>query len=185
MISIEQIRKLESKIQEVVELLNRYKTENHQLKDHLKACEAGRAELEALLNQYKDEQGEIEQGIIKALEQLDSIEDIVGNMKADGRKEEVDSSSETQIDLASAEDPEEEEDKEEIEIDIDANETGSSYAGMDPDDTYDQSATDGNDDANASGMNDNDTADSQESDETKEAPPSGEDDTDEDQLDIF
>jgi chromosome segregation ATPase len=83
MIRIDQIRKLETKIQEAVELISQYKEENRLLKNRLSNYEGRIAELENLIDQYRDEQGEIEQGIIKALEHLDSLEGVVGSLKED------------------------------------------------------------------------------------------------------
>ena len=75
MISIDQIQKLERKVQDVINLLGQYRDEGHQLRTRIQTYEQRIADLEGLIEQYKNEQGEIEQGIISTLEHLDNIGD--------------------------------------------------------------------------------------------------------------
>ncbi len=72
-----------------MELLRRYKDENAHIKEELAASEVRREELENDLKKHRDEQEEIEQGILKALDQLNNIEDVVGNLKKVGTRREV------------------------------------------------------------------------------------------------
>ena len=74
MISVEQIRLLESKVQAAVATLSSLQEENSMLKSKLTDYEKRIDELEYLIEEFKEEQTEIEQGIISALNKLDSLE---------------------------------------------------------------------------------------------------------------
>jgi predicted nuclease with TOPRIM domain len=83
MITLEQIRLLETKVQQAVDRIGRLMNENAALRRALESNEARVQELERIVSQFKDDQGKIEQGIINALAQLDSIEDTVGRLQND------------------------------------------------------------------------------------------------------
>jgi len=74
MIRVEQIRLLESKVQKAVSLLSSLQEENSLLKTRLGEYEKRVDDLEYLLEEFKEEQQEIEQGIISALNKLETLE---------------------------------------------------------------------------------------------------------------
>lgn len=74
MIRVEQIRLLESKVQKAVSLLSSLQDENSLLKTRLGEYEKRVDDLEYLLEEFKEEQQEIEQGIISALNKLETLE---------------------------------------------------------------------------------------------------------------
>lgn len=80
MLSLEQIRSLESKVTKAVTLLASFQEENKILKSRLAQYETRIEELEFMIEEFKEEQGEIEQGIISALEHLDTLENAVGGL---------------------------------------------------------------------------------------------------------
>lgn len=77
MISLEQIRQLETRVHTAVERIQTLKAENDALKLNLGQYEERIAELEKLVTAFKSEQEEIEAGIVSALSQLDALEDSV------------------------------------------------------------------------------------------------------------
>lgn len=79
MISLEQIRLLEQKVQAAVARIGQLKQENATLKEHLSSYQKRIDELEVLVESFKADQGQIEQGILNALAQLDQLEDEVTN----------------------------------------------------------------------------------------------------------
>lgn len=74
MIRVEQIRLLETKVQKAVSLLSSLQEENTLLKTRLGEYEKRVDDLEYLLEEFKEEQQEIEQGIISALNKLETLE---------------------------------------------------------------------------------------------------------------
>jgi chromosome segregation ATPase len=82
MISLEQIKQLESKVHGAVARIKTLTSENMTLKKRLEQYEARIGELEELISEFKNDQDEIEQGIVAALSQLDSLEDAVAQQTA-------------------------------------------------------------------------------------------------------
>lgn len=74
MIRLDQIRTLEERVKKAVALIDDLKEENRSLKDKLGSYHNRITELEVLIEDFKRDQGEIEQGIISAISQLDSLE---------------------------------------------------------------------------------------------------------------
>lgn len=74
MINIDQVRTLESKVKQAIQLITNLKGENQYLKTRLNDYESRIRELENLVNGFKNSQTEIEAGIINALEDLDQLE---------------------------------------------------------------------------------------------------------------
>lgn len=70
MVTLEQIRLLESKIVKAIEVLNRLNEENVRLKKR-------NEELEELAERLKDEKSRVEAGIVSALERLNQFEDAI------------------------------------------------------------------------------------------------------------
>jgi FtsZ-binding cell division protein ZapB len=85
MVTLEQVRQLETKIVKAIEYVNRVSGESSLLRDEnnllrgklddsLKRVE----ELEDLVQRFKEDQGRIEEGIIAALDRLNQFEDAIG-----------------------------------------------------------------------------------------------------------
>jgi chromosome segregation ATPase len=74
MITLEQIRRLQDKVETAVLRISELKSENSTLKNELDRHLNRIKELEDLINEFKDAQTEIEAGILSALDQLDRIE---------------------------------------------------------------------------------------------------------------
>jgi chromosome segregation ATPase len=85
MISLEQIRLLEARINKAVELIRGLKDENKTLRRAVNTAQTRMRELEKLVGDFKTDQQEIEQCILRALENLDRLEEEVTEKK--GRKE--------------------------------------------------------------------------------------------------
>lgn len=77
MISLEQVRALESRVEKAVALIASLRTENASLRSGLATADSRVAELEALVAEFQKDQARIEAGIIEALRKLDSFEDSV------------------------------------------------------------------------------------------------------------
>ena len=75
MITIEQIQKLDRKVQAVVERMGALKSENISLKGKLDQYQKRIGELEVMIDRFKQDQAQIEEGIVRALEKLDELED--------------------------------------------------------------------------------------------------------------
>ena len=73
MITLDQIRTLDSKVQQAVEEIESLREENSRLRDKLSAYEKKVSELEVLIDGFRNDQGEIEEGIQKALLRLDVL----------------------------------------------------------------------------------------------------------------
>jgi hypothetical protein len=84
MISLEQVRILEARVEKAVAFIASLRAENASLKDGLleaelrtEAAEARTAELEGLIKEFQKDQERIEEGIVQALRKLDAFEDAV------------------------------------------------------------------------------------------------------------
>ena len=74
MVTLEQIRQLDAKVAKAVELINQLRMENTALTEKLKNYQQRIDELEVLINDFKESQGEIEEGILHALSELDKLD---------------------------------------------------------------------------------------------------------------
>lgn len=83
MISLEQVKQLETRVHSAVARIRSLTAENTTLKENLSSYERRIDELEKLVSAFKSEQQEIEAGIIAALSQLDGLEDTVAETDAD------------------------------------------------------------------------------------------------------
>lgn len=79
MIGLDQIKLLESKVNKAVEQIRLLKEENKTLKRTVEKSQARMQELDGLVARFKSDQDEIEQGILRALKNLDKLEDEVGS----------------------------------------------------------------------------------------------------------
>lgn len=75
MITLDQIKQLDVKVRKAIDKINSLKSENIMLQDKLDTYQLRIEELEILIDTFKEDQGEIEHGIIDALNQLDSLEE--------------------------------------------------------------------------------------------------------------
>ena len=75
MLSLEQVKLLESKVTGTIEYVKKVSGENLQLKEKLVSFQKRIEELEALVQQFKENQSKIEDGILSALDRLNQFED--------------------------------------------------------------------------------------------------------------
>ena len=75
MITLEQIRLLESKITRAIDLIRVLKEENAALRKGLDSTQVRMKELESLVDGFKSDQREIESVIVRALHSLDDLEE--------------------------------------------------------------------------------------------------------------
>jgi len=75
MIHLDQIRLLESKTIKAIELINVLREENKALKKTIDTSQARMEELENLVQEFKSDQDEIEQSILRAMKNLEQLED--------------------------------------------------------------------------------------------------------------
>ncbi|MDR3123050.1 MAG: cell division protein ZapB [Treponema sp.] len=77
MVTLEQVRQLETKIGKAIDYVHRANSENVRLRGELDGCHKRIAELEEAVQRFREEQGRIEEGILAALVRLDEFEDAV------------------------------------------------------------------------------------------------------------
>ena len=94
MISLEQVKMLESKVSRMIEYIKKVNDENTRLKEKLDSYEKRTGELEILFQRFKDDQGRIEDGILSALDLLNQFEDAVESKLSGDSKERKASASE-------------------------------------------------------------------------------------------
>jgi len=75
MLSLEQVKLLESRVSKTIDHVKKVTGENLQLKEKLSSYQNRIEELEALIQQFKENQSRIEDGIISALDRLNQFED--------------------------------------------------------------------------------------------------------------
>ncbi|MBI9103407.1 MAG: hypothetical protein JEY99_13400 [Spirochaetales bacterium] len=75
MISLEQIQKLNIKVQNALDVIVSLREENVTLREKLSGYEKRMEELEVLVNSFSRDQDDIETGILNILQQLDKLED--------------------------------------------------------------------------------------------------------------
>ena len=81
MINLEQIQKLEARVTKAVELIKALKAENQSLRQTLDSEQSRMRELEALVGDFKSDQKDIEECILRALENLNELEDEIGDQQ--------------------------------------------------------------------------------------------------------
>lgn len=114
MITLEQIRLLDRKVNQAVEMIDSLKRENQMLSGKLESYQTKISELEVLLSSLKDDQSEVEQGFQKALETLSGIEE---DDTAPSPAEEPESIAAADETVAESDD-EDEQEEESAELDI-------------------------------------------------------------------
>ncbi len=75
MIRLEQIRLLESKINKAVKLIEMLREENAALKRSVDTAQKRMQELDGLVNEFKADQEEIEKSLLRAMKNLERLED--------------------------------------------------------------------------------------------------------------
>jgi FtsZ-binding cell division protein ZapB len=80
MITLEQVRLLETKITRAVDYVKKITGENSHLKEKLDSCQKRVDEMEALVQSFKDDQNRLEDGILAALDRLNQFEDAIGSV---------------------------------------------------------------------------------------------------------
>jgi len=75
MISLEQVKLLETKVSRAIDYVKKVTDENSSLKGKLDSYQKRIDELEVLVQQFKEEQNRIEDGILSALDRLNQFED--------------------------------------------------------------------------------------------------------------
>ncbi|MDR2029172.1 MAG: cell division protein ZapB [Treponema sp.] len=78
MVTLEQVRLLETKVAKAIDFVNRVTDENTLLEGKLETYRKRIDELEGLVQRFKEEQGRIEEGILSALDRLNQFEDAIG-----------------------------------------------------------------------------------------------------------
>ena len=78
-ISLEQVRLLESKVTKTIDYVKKVTEENTLLKGKLDTYQTKIAELEVLIQRFREDQSRIEDGILSALDRLNQFEDAVEN----------------------------------------------------------------------------------------------------------
>jgi chromosome segregation ATPase len=123
MINLEQIRLLEAKINTAVDLIASLREENRALKQAVDSAQSKMQDLETLVDDFKTDQGEIEECIMRAIQNLDRLEGDVSDSAA----------HQDTTAAPAAETPEREEDTPDISGAPAAQETPSAYLPDDPD----------------------------------------------------
>jgi hypothetical protein len=83
MVTLEQVKLLETKVIQTVEYVERISRENSQLQGKLDSYRKRIDELEVLIQKFREDQGRIEEGILAALERLNKFEDAIEKSIAD------------------------------------------------------------------------------------------------------
>ena len=79
MVTLEQVKLLETKVTRTIEYVKKVTEENSSFKEKLGSCQKRIDELEVLVQRFKEEQSRIEDGILSALDRLNQFEDAVEN----------------------------------------------------------------------------------------------------------
>ena len=77
MLSLDQVRLLENRVEKAVGKISSLTAENENLRAQLGTLQQRVRELEGFVNGFKDDQGKIEAGILNALEQLGALESAI------------------------------------------------------------------------------------------------------------
>ena len=86
MVSLEQVKLLESKVSRTIEYVKKVSEEKAQLKEKLDSYQKRIEELEILIQRFKEDQSRIEDGILSALDRLNKFEDAVESKLSAGTK---------------------------------------------------------------------------------------------------
>ncbi len=76
MLSLDQVRSLETRVAKALSYIDKLTSENAALRERLTGYEGRIKDLEILIQDFQQDQGRIEEGILNALEKLNAFEDI-------------------------------------------------------------------------------------------------------------
>jgi FtsZ-binding cell division protein ZapB len=77
MVTLEQVKLLETKVAKAIDFVKQVTEENNALKGKVDSYEKRIDELEILIRHFKEDQGRIEDGILSALDRLNQFEDAI------------------------------------------------------------------------------------------------------------
>jgi uncharacterized coiled-coil DUF342 family protein len=80
MVNLEQIKLLESKVTKTIDYVKKVTDENIRLKEKLDSYQVRIDELEVLVLKFKDDQNQIEDGILSALDRLNQFEGAIESL---------------------------------------------------------------------------------------------------------
>ncbi|QQO07377.1 cell division protein ZapB [Breznakiella homolactica] len=80
MVSLEQVKLLETKIAKAIEYIKQVTDENSRLKEKAEGYQRRIDELEEIVRHFKEDQSRIEEGIVSALERLNQFEDAIDHV---------------------------------------------------------------------------------------------------------
>ncbi|MCL2834091.1 MAG: cell division protein ZapB [Treponema sp.] len=80
MVTLEQVKLLDTRVTKTVEYIKKLTAENSHLKSRLDSSLQRIEEMQALINRFKEDQGRIEEGILSALNRLNQFEDALGSI---------------------------------------------------------------------------------------------------------
>ncbi len=130
MITLEQVRLLEQRVQKIVQRLSELQSENTSLREEVHQLRASEGALKERIATFDATQAEIESGILSALHRLDEVEDAVAEGDAESRRIVVETPADSEGDAPEAaaeqeeaETPDETETSDETELQEDADET--------------------------------------------------------------
>ena len=86
MISLEQVKLLETKVTRTIEYVKKVTDENSKLKEKLNSYQKRIDDLEVLIQRFKEDQSRIEDGILSALDRLNQFEDALESTLSTERK---------------------------------------------------------------------------------------------------
>ena len=86
MIQLKHIQQLDAKVRSALTLIDSLRVENTRLRGELDRYQSRIDEMESLIQDFRQEQGAIEEGILRALKQLDSLEDVITESGAEGKE---------------------------------------------------------------------------------------------------
>ena len=84
MVSLEQIKLLESKVTRMIDYVKKVTEENNTLKNTLDANKKQIDQLEVLIQRFKEDQSQLEDGILSALDRLNQFEDALESTLSKG-----------------------------------------------------------------------------------------------------
>jgi chromosome segregation ATPase len=87
MVTLEQVRLLETKVAKAIDFVRQVTEENNALKGKVDSYEKRIDELEVLIQSFKEDQGRIEDGILSALDRLNQFEDAIEKSLSPVRRE--------------------------------------------------------------------------------------------------
>jgi chromosome segregation ATPase len=83
MINLEQIQRLEARVIKAVELIRTLRAENQSLRRTLDSAQSRMEELEKRVDDFKSDQKDIEECILRAMENLNQLEDEIDDREAE------------------------------------------------------------------------------------------------------